>query len=166
MGFADYTLKETYTRNYPFSVDPEPNFPTSGLRFIGFISLVDPPRPQVLEAVRKCRSAGIKIIMVTGDHPVTAKSIAKDVGIITRPDVLELKDPDLLVPIQADKAIVITGSVLRDLTINELNSILFNYKEIVFARTSPAQKLQIVEGSQKIGHIGRYLLKMLYMGEN
>lgn len=158
MGFADYALKETYKKDYPFGVDPEPNFPTERLRFIGFISLVDPPRPQVLEAVRKCRSAGIKIIMVTGDHPVTAKAIAKDVGIITKEEVIELVDADVSALGQTEKAIVISGPTLRDLSSTELNSILFNYKEIVFARTSPTQKLQIVEGCQKIGHIGKYLL--------
>ncbi|GJQ68890.1 hypothetical protein Trydic_g6085 [Trypoxylus dichotomus] len=152
LGFADFTLNQTYNKSYEFTVDPEPNFPTNRLRFLGFISLIDPPRPQVQEAVRKCRSAGIKIIMVTGDHPVTARSIAQDVGIITK-DAFELSDVEQLTPVQADKAIVVTGSTLRDLTNPELQSILFNYKEIVFARTSPAQKLQIVEGCQKIGHI-------------
>lgn len=146
-------LKDTYTRSFAYSLDPEPNFPTNGLRFIGLISMIDPPRPQVHEAVIKCRTAGIKILMVTGDHPVTAKSIARDVGIITKPDV-ELKEIEQLASIPIDSAIVMTGNTLRDLTQRELRGILFSYKEIVFARTSPAQKLQIVEGCQKIGHIG------------
>ena len=47
------------------------------------MSMIDPPRPQVPDAVAKCRSAGIKVIMVTGDHPITAKAIAKAVGIIS-----------------------------------------------------------------------------------
>ena len=55
----------------------------SGLRFIGLMSLIDPPRAAVPDAVTKCRSAGIKVIMVTGDHPITAKAIAKSVGIIS-----------------------------------------------------------------------------------
>ncbi|KRT79051.1 hydrolase, partial [Oryctes borbonicus] len=156
LGFADHILNESFTRGYRFTVDPEPNFPTDGLRFLGFISMIDPPRPQVNEAVRKCRSAGIKIIMVTGDHPVTAKAIAQDVGIITK-ETLELANFEQLSPVQADKAIVISGSTLRELTNQELQGVLFNYKEIVFARTSPAQKLQIVEGCQKIGHIGDVL---------
>lgn len=135
-------------------VDPEPNFPTRGMRFLGFISLIDPPRPQVHEAVLKCRSAGIKILMVTGDHPITAKAIAQDVGIITK-RVVELKYIEELATAD-DLALVITGSTLRDLTNSELQSIIFNYKEIAFARTSPAQKLQIVEACQKIGHIGNF----------
>ena len=59
------------------------NFPLDGLCFVGLMSLIDPPRPNVPEAVEKCRTAGIKVIMVTGDHPITAKAIAKMVGIIS-----------------------------------------------------------------------------------
>merc|ERR1712200_367596 len=54
-----------------------------GLRFVGLMSMIDPPRAAVPDAVSKCRSAGIKVIMVTGDHPITAKAIAKSVGIIS-----------------------------------------------------------------------------------
>lgn len=69
-----------------------------GFVFTGLISLMDPPRPGVPDAVNKCRSAGIKVIMITGDQPVTAESIAKDVGIITgrtNLDWLEEKNIDL-----------------------------------------------------------------------
>ena len=52
-------------------------------RFVGLMSMIDPPRAAVPDAVGKCRSAGIKVIMVTGDHPITAKAIAKGVGIIS-----------------------------------------------------------------------------------
>ena len=67
---------------YPFDTDEE-NFPLTGLRFVGLMSMIDPPRAAVPDAVGKCRSAGIKVIMVTGDHPITAKAIAKGVGIIS-----------------------------------------------------------------------------------
>nr|XP_031531135.1 potassium-transporting ATPase alpha chain 2-like [Vicugna pacos] len=59
------------------------NFPTSNFCFVGLLSMIDPPRSTVPDAVTKCRSAGIKVIMVTGDHPITAKAIAKSVGIIS-----------------------------------------------------------------------------------
>lgn len=59
------------------------NFPTSNFCFVGLLSMIDPPRSTVPDAVAKCRSAGIKVIMVTGDHPITAKAIAKSVGIIS-----------------------------------------------------------------------------------
>lgn len=71
LGFADLLLDDRYTRRYPYSTDPNPNFPQKHLRFLGFMALIDPPRPQVKEAVAKCRQAGIKVIMVTGDHPVS-----------------------------------------------------------------------------------------------
>ena len=54
-----------------------------GLCFVGLVSMLDPPRSNVPLAVSKCRTAGIKVIMVTGDHPITAKAIAKSVGIIS-----------------------------------------------------------------------------------
>merc|ERR1719209_1532438 len=71
-----------YPVGYPFDADEE-NFPLEGLRFVGLMSMIDPPRAAVPDAVSKCRSAGIKVIMVTGDHPITAKAIAKGVGIIS-----------------------------------------------------------------------------------
>merc|ERR1712051_213868 len=80
LGFCDFDLDpEKYGDDYKF--DPEEaNFPLDNLRFVGLMSLIDPPRAAVPDAVSKCRSAGIKVIMVTGDHPITAKAIAKSVG--------------------------------------------------------------------------------------
>ena len=66
------------------TVSAQVNFPLEGLRFVGLMSMIDPPRAAVPDAVEKCRSAGIKVVMVTGDHPITAKAIAKSVGIISR----------------------------------------------------------------------------------
>merc|ERR1711963_732118 len=74
--------KGDYPTGYPFNQD-EVNFPIEGLRFVGLMSMIDPPRAAVPDAVAKCRSAGIKVIMVTGDHPITAKAIARSVGIIS-----------------------------------------------------------------------------------
>merc|ERR1712004_354857 len=83
LGFCDFMLPEDkYPRGYPFDPDEE-NFPLEGLRFVGLISMIDPPRAAVPGAVEKCRSAGIKVIMVTGDHPITAQAIARGVGIIS-----------------------------------------------------------------------------------
>src|SRR6218665_2798877 len=83
LGSCDYLLSPI---DFPlgFKIDTEnPNFPLDNLRFCALLSLIDPPRPAVPGAVAKCRGAGIKVIMVTGDHPVTAKAIAKAVGIIS-----------------------------------------------------------------------------------
>lgn len=83
LGFCDYTLaSDKFPVGFKFNAD-EPNFPVDGLRFVGLMSMIDPPRAAVPDAVAKCRSAGIKVIMVTGDHPITAKAIAKSVGIIS-----------------------------------------------------------------------------------
>merc|ERR550539_1939690 len=84
LGFCDFDLdKDKFRNGFPFSAD-EPNFPLENLRFIGLMSMIDPPRAAVPDAVAKCRSAGIKVIMVTGDHPITAKAIARSVGIISK----------------------------------------------------------------------------------
>lgn len=60
------------------------NFPLKSLRFVGLMAMIDPPRAAVPDAVRLCRSAGIRVVMVTGDHPITAKAIARNVGIISQ----------------------------------------------------------------------------------
>nr|CAH8866880.1 unnamed protein product [Trichobilharzia regenti] len=159
LGFCDYRLPaETYNKDYDFNVD-EPNFPTTGLRFVGLMSMIDPPRAAVPDAVAKCRSAGIKVIMVTGDHPITAKAIAKGVGIIsesskTVEDIAVEKGVEVheVNPREAN-ACVIHGSDLREMTPAQIDDILLNHSEIVFARTSPQQKLIIVEGCQRQGAI-------------
>ncbi|XP_022085909.1 sodium/potassium-transporting ATPase subunit alpha-like [Acanthaster planci] len=83
LGFCHYFLPEKeFPRGFQFDAD-DTNFPLEGLCFVGLMSMIDPPRAAVPDAVGKCRSAGIKVIMVTGDHPITAKAIAKGVGIIS-----------------------------------------------------------------------------------
>lgn len=83
LGFCDFQLPVAkFPKGYPFNQD-DVNFPLENLRFVGLMSMIDPPRAAVPDAVAKCRSAGIKVIMVTGDHPITAKAIAKSVGIIS-----------------------------------------------------------------------------------
>ncbi|KRZ04305.1 Sodium/potassium-transporting ATPase subunit alpha [Trichinella zimbabwensis] len=159
LGFCDYTLPlEKYPPGFAFNTT-EVNFPLSGLRFLGLMSMIDPPRAAVPDAVAKCRSAGIKVIMVTGDHPITAKAVAKSVGIIsaeneTPEDVaMRLNIPVEEVDGTQCKACVVHGSQLREMTKNELDFIVGHYKEIVFARTSPQQKLLIVESCQRNGAI-------------
>ncbi|KOB76210.1 putative sodium pump alpha subunit, partial [Operophtera brumata] len=83
LGFCDLQLpSDKFPIGFKFNTD-DPNFPLDNLRFVGLMSMIDPPRAAVPDAVAKCRSAGIKVIMVTGDHPITAKAIAKSVGIIS-----------------------------------------------------------------------------------
>jgi len=123
------------------------------------MSMIDPPRAAVPDAVAKCRSAGIKVVMVTGDHPITAKAIAKSVGIIsegseTVEDIAIRRGiPVEQVNPREANAAVIHGSDLREMSQDQLADVINHHKEIVFARTSPQQKLMIVEGFQRQGQI-------------
>merc|ERR1712156_364376 len=115
------------------------------------------------DAVSKCRSAGIKVIMVTGDHPITAGAIAKSVGIISDgTKTVEDYAAEKGVPVEEISkeerrenchAAVIHGGELIDISDEEIDEILMYHTEIVFARTSPQQKLIIVEGCQRMGRI-------------
>uniref|UniRef100_A0A915LA78 Cation-transporting P-type ATPase C-terminal domain-containing protein n=1 Tax=Romanomermis culicivorax TaxID=13658 RepID=A0A915LA78_ROMCU len=165
LGFCDYTLPtDKFPPDFNFETDP-PNFPLKNLRFLGLISLSDPPRATVPDAVSKCRTAGIRVVMVTGDHPVTAVAIARICGIIGKESALandfivrdvstkETKSRLLRVnPCLAD-SICVEGSHLFHMSSDELEFIITHYTEIVFARTSPQQKLIIVESFQKMGEI-------------
>ncbi len=108
---------------------------TGGFVFLGFIGILDPLRPEARDAIARCYAAGIKVVMITGDHPVTAESIAKDVGLA-----------------DTGKLEIITGEELNLLSRTELASRLKN-PSIVFARTSPVQKLKIVQLFQSEGEI-------------
>merc|ERR1711899_66061 len=159
LGFCDYMLPaDKYPAGYPYDADEE-NFPLEGLRFVGLMSMIDPPRAAVPDAVLKCRSAGIKVIMVTGDHPITAKAIARSVGIIsdgteTVEDIATRKGiPVEEVNPREALAAVVHGGEIKDLSEKALDEILMYHTEIVFARTSPQQKLIIVEGCQRMGRI-------------
>merc|ERR1712015_369963 len=159
LGFCDFILPgDKYPVGYPFDADEE-NFPLENLRFVGLMSMIDPPRAAVPDAVVKCRSAGIKVIMVTGDHPITAKAIARSVGIIsegqeTVEDIANRKGCDIkdVNPREA-RAAVVHGGEIKELSEKALDEILMYHTEIVFARTSPQQKLIIVEGCQRMGAI-------------
>ena len=105
----------------------------NNLIFVGLIGMIDPPREGVKEAVATCRRAGIKTVMITGDHILTAKAIAKELGI--------LKNNDLAV----------TGQELDRMPQNELEKNIFKYS--VFARVSPEHKVRIVEAFQKTGAV-------------
>uniref|UniRef100_A0A8B9T4J2 Sodium/potassium-transporting ATPase subunit alpha n=1 Tax=Anas platyrhynchos TaxID=8839 RepID=A0A8B9T4J2_ANAPL len=130
-----------------------------GLCFAGLVAMIDPPRATVPRAVLKCRTAGIRVIMVTGDHPITAKAIAAAVGIIsegseTPEDVAaRLRVPLEQVDPRQARARVVTGAELAGMEPGVLEGILRAHPEMVFARTSPQQKLVIVESCQRLGAI-------------
>ena len=104
------------------------------LIFAGLAGLEDPPRPEVPEALRKCREAGIAVMMVTGDHPYTAKAIGREIGLVG-------SDP-----------VVITGDKLRALTDTQLRLAL-DAPEIIFARVGADQKRRIVEALKAKHHV-------------
>ncbi len=103
------------------------------LTFIGLIGMIDPPREEATEAVRTCKTAGIRPVMVTGDHILTAKAIGAKLGILT----------------ERDKAM--TGEELSRISQEDLTEIIDEYS--VFARVSPEHKMRIVKAFQSKGRI-------------
>lgn len=157
IAFADLELDPfKYPLDFPFNTE-KVNFPLIGLRLVGLMAMIDPPRLSVPEAIKKCRTAGVRVVMVTGDHPITGMSIAKKVGIITQEienqPKLTLGAISAMSAIRFTKSCIISGMQLRKMSEEKLESILNTYSEIVFARTSPQQKLQIVEALQRLGEI-------------
>ena len=136
-------------------------FPMYNLTLVGIVSLNDPPRPSVAHSVNICRTAGIKVIMVTGDQPPTAAAIANKVNIITDPSLeyytMIEKGMDQEEAWSKCKAIVIHGDHLAEKHAEQSNiddadpekgRFLIDWirkPEVVFARTTPSQKLLIVD---------------------
>ena len=119
-------------------IDEIPAYPTSeklenGLTFMGLVGMIDPPRPEAKDAVAVCRKAGIKPVMITGDHVITASAIAKELGILE----------------EGDKAI--TGAQLDAMNDSELDAQVENIS--VYARVSPENKIRIVKAWQRKGQV-------------
>ncbi len=104
------------------------------LTFLGLVAMMDPPRPEVSEAVEKCRRAGIRIIMITGDYGLTAESIARRIGII-----------------RGEHPNAVSGADLDVMTGESLKQILQG--EVIFARAAPEHKMRIVSALQQMGHV-------------
>jgi Ca2+-transporting ATPase len=126
LGVAFRALNEL-----PASLDEE-SLETQ-MTFIGLVGMIDPPRPEVEEAVETSRTAGIRPVMITGDHPLTALRIAKDLGI------------------SAEDGKILTGQQLAQMSAGDLEGVVEDVS--VYARVSPEHKLKIVEALQKRGHI-------------
>ena len=103
------------------------------LTFVGMVGMIDPPREEVKEAVEKCKTAGIKTVMITGDHKITAVAIAKSLGILENEDE------------------AITGQELEEMSDEDLTKNIRKYS--VYARVSPEHKVRIVKAWQKNGEI-------------
>ena len=161
LGFCFSTLPEDkFPEDFHFNTE-DPNFPLEGYCFAGMLGLVDPPREGVKEAVDTCRRAGIDVVMVTGDHPATARAIARMVNIITAEgqtadEIAEERGISVIEnsnELKDTRAVVIHGTFLAKLQPEQLDYILSTFSEVVFARTSPQQKLIIVEAYQRQGRI-------------
>lgn len=105
----------------------------NGLTFMGLVGMIDPPRPEAKAAVAICRKAGIKPVMITGDHIVTASAIARELGILLEGDL------------------AITGTQLDNMTDSELDSKVEHIS--VYARVSPENKIRIVKAWQRKGQV-------------
>ena len=100
-----------------------------GMTFVGAVGMIDPPREEVIGAVESCRQAGIRVIMITGDHKVTALAIARQLHIF------------------GDGNIVVSGQELDEMTDEQLDEAV--RKAAVFARVSPADKLRIIKSLKR-----------------
>jgi magnesium-transporting ATPase (P-type) len=106
-----------------------------GLTLLGLVGLEDPPRPEVSAAIARCQEAGIKVIMVTGDHPHTAQAIAQQIGLV-----------------HGASPAIITGERLRRMSRTQLQLAL-DLPEVLFARVGADQKMRIVQALKAKGHI-------------
>jgi P-type Ca2+ transporter type 2C len=122
LGFAEKKLNVLPSELKPEEVE-------ISLNFIGLVGMIDPPREEAKKAVAECKTAGIIPMMITGDHPLTAKNIAKRLGII-----------------EGDEAEIATGAQLANADFNSYKEIV--QKTRVYARVSPEQKLNIVKALQ------------------
>jgi Ca2+-transporting ATPase len=111
---------------------------TDGLTFLGLQGMIDPPRPEAVDAVRVCQAAGIQVKMITGDHAITAAAIARQIGLLGEID-------------QGGQLVALTGRDIQTLSDTELTVAVQH--TALFARVAPEQKLRLVEALQSVGHI-------------
>lgn len=127
LAFAERVLPDTLNEFSAETVECD-------LVFLGLMAMMDPPRPEVADAVGKCHQAGIRIVMITGDYGLTAESIARRIGII-----------------RGSKPQIITGFDLEAMDETRLQATLQD--EVIFARVAPEHKLRVVSALQKMGEI-------------
>lgn len=104
-----------------------------GLTFMGLFGMIDPPREEVMDAIITCKQAGVNVVMITGDHKLTAETIAKQIGILP------------------DGGLTVTGAELNAMSEADFEEAIDNI--YVYARVSPEHKLQIVQALQNRGHV-------------
>ncbi|MGQ9681859.1 MAG: cation-translocating P-type ATPase [Anaerolineae bacterium] len=106
------------------------------LTFLGLVAMMDPPRPEVARAVELCHQAGVRIIMITGDYGLTAESVARRVGIV-----------------KGDRVRTVTGVELEQMPESELQRVLRDEPEVIFARVSPEHKLRVVSALKALDEV-------------
>jgi Ca2+-transporting ATPase len=130
LGLACQKIPATSTESFKEAL--EYGHPVE-LTFVGLIGMMDPPRPEAKDAVQRCKRAGIRVIMATGDHKITGEAIARLVGIVEKDEL------------------VITGSEFQELSDERLDELI--QKTAVFARVAPDHKHRIVESLQRLGNV-------------
>ncbi len=125
LGMACKRVPKSHTSLDPTDLD--------GLTFLGLAGMIDPPRPEVIEAVKQCKTAGIRVVMITGDHAITARAIAREIGIVSGNDG------------------ALTGEDLARMSDEQLYEAVGRVS--VYARSAPEHKLRIAQQLQKRGAI-------------
>lgn len=125
IGFAGKLLDQLPADINPGSIETD-------MEFLGLVGLIDPPRAEAIDAIKQCKTAGIIPVMITGDHPLTATAIARQIGII-----------------ENDQQKAVTGKELEEEGVDYLKKEVLNIR--VYARVSPEQKLNIIEALQEKG---------------
>lgn len=156
IAFGRHLLpKEQFPEDFTFGREPC-NVPMNEFVFLGLVAIMDPPKKGVRKAVAALRTAGVQLVMVTGDHPLTAEAIARQISLISGETILQaslrLNKPMQSILEDEYDAVVVHGEKLDYLTDGDWDRVLAK-REIVFARTSPKQKLEIVTRFQNKGHI-------------
>ncbi len=117
------------------------------LTFLGLVAMMDPPHREVLGAIARCRQAGVRVVMVTGDHPLTALAVARKIGLV----------PEQVVPSQSSFVPVIEGSQLNTMSDEQLRRLLTPSRpgepDPVFARMAPHHKMRIVSMLKEMGEV-------------
>jgi Ca2+-transporting ATPase len=122
------------------------------LVFTGLVGMIDPPRPEAKEAIQKCKTAGIKVVMITGDHKLTAEAVAKELGLLDQSHGSDdKKSLEKTSPRGKPKPKVLTGSELDKIGDKELEDVANDVA--VYARVSPEHKLRIVKALKANGHV-------------
>jgi calcium-translocating P-type ATPase len=123
-------------RSLPLTAEaPAREAAEQGLCFVGLVTMLDPPRPEAADAIARCHTAGIRVIVITGDHPLTAAAIARRVGI------------------GGEDPLVIDADRFDHRSEQDIERAISGTQEVVFARASPEAKLQIAEALQADGHV-------------